>query len=90
MDENLIRCVRCKGRKKLFKVHGAYSMTNTGGTEVTCPMCNGLGKMKTLEHAKQDIEGMQDAIRQSESKSQARRKAHQKETSRRKTDEVHT
>lgn len=89
MSQDKIRCVRCKGRKKLYKVHGAYSMTNTGGIEVTCPMCNGQGKTKSLDNAKQDLEDMQDAIRKSESKSEERRKRSQKETRGRKTDEIH-
>jgi len=46
--------MRCKGRKKLYKVRGAYSHTNTGGIEVECPMCNGVGRVKTLDAALKD------------------------------------
>lgn len=54
MKDEMIRCVRCKGRKKLFKVGNIYSYTNTGGVEVNCPMCLGEGQTKSLEHAIED------------------------------------
>lgn len=37
------RCFRCSGRKKIYKTNGGYSSTDTGGVEVTCPLCNGDG-----------------------------------------------
>lgn len=54
MDADLRRCIRCKGRKKMYKVGGAYSFTNTGGVEVKCPMCLGEGSIKKLEKAVSD------------------------------------
>jgi len=50
-----IRCVRCKGRKKIFKVNGIYSYTNTGGVEIQCPLCLGNGFTKSLEEAIEEI-----------------------------------
>jgi len=50
-----IRCIRCKGRKKIFKTGNAYSYTNTGGIEVKCPLCLGEGVTKSLEAAIEDI-----------------------------------
>jgi hypothetical protein len=44
-----MRCYRCSGRKKLFKINNCYSLTDTGGVEVTCPMCNGTGNIVPLE-----------------------------------------
>jgi phage FluMu protein Com len=55
MKGALIRCVRCKGRKKLFKINGIYSYTNTGGVEIQCPMCLGNGSTKSLEEALEEI-----------------------------------
>ena len=55
MKGSMIRCVRCKGRKKLFKINGIYSYTNTGGVEIQCPMCLGTGSTKSLEEAIQEM-----------------------------------
>jgi hypothetical protein len=51
MKDGMIRCVRCKGRKKLFKMGSIYSYTNTGGIEVKCPMCLGEGHTLSLAEA---------------------------------------
>lgn len=55
MQDSMIRCVRCKGRKKMFKVNSIYSEINTGGIEVQCPMCLGNGVTKSLEEALEEI-----------------------------------
>lgn len=55
MKGAMIRCVRCKGRKKLYKVGGAYSYADTGGEKVDCPMCLGSGTTKSLADALEDI-----------------------------------
>lgn len=49
MKPGMIRCFRCEGRKRLYKVAGAYSHINTGGAEIDCPMCLGKGEVETLE-----------------------------------------
>lgn len=54
MQKGFRRCIRCKGRKKMFKVRGAYTHANTGGVEVDCPMCLGEGTIKTIEKALTD------------------------------------
>jgi len=51
MESTKIRCVRCKGRRKLFKMNSVYSYTNTGGVQVECPLCLGTGYTKPLEEA---------------------------------------
>lgn len=38
-------CFRCRGRKKMYKVGGGYTTTDTGGPEVTCPLCDGEGRI---------------------------------------------
>lgn len=55
MSDQLMRCPRCKGCKKMYKVGSAYAHTNSGGVEVTCPMCNGIGKAQTLNQALKEI-----------------------------------
>lgn len=55
MKGAMIRCVRCKGRKKVFKINRIYSYTNTGGVEIQCPMCLGNGSIKSLEEAIEEI-----------------------------------
>jgi hypothetical protein len=55
MKGELIKCVRCNGRKKLFKVNSGYSYTNTGGIEVECPMCMGTGTTKSLSDAIEEL-----------------------------------
>lgn len=37
------RCFRCNGARKVFKMGSGYTVVNTGGVEVTCPLCNGEG-----------------------------------------------
>lgn len=55
MKGDMIKCVRCEGRKKIYKVNSVYSHVNTGGIEIQCPMCLGNGSIKTLEEAIKDI-----------------------------------
>lgn len=56
MTEGMMRCMRCKGRKRIFKVMGGYSFIDTGGVKVDCPMCLGEGKIKTLQATLESIE----------------------------------
>lgn len=44
-----MRCIRCSGRKKVYKINSGYSLINTGGVEVDCPLCLGEGTIKTLD-----------------------------------------
>jgi len=39
----------------MFKVGGGYSQLDTGGIEVTCPLCLGEGFTKNLAEALKDI-----------------------------------
>lgn len=55
MNECTIVCLRCRGRKKLYKVRSIYSYTNTGGILVNCPMCCGVGKVKPIEQVINDV-----------------------------------
>ncbi len=32
-----------------------YSLTNSGGVEVNCPYCAGVGSVKTIESALQEV-----------------------------------
>lgn len=68
----ITRCVRCKGRKKLFKLNSIYSYTNTGGVEVECPMCLGTGINKPLINAcseiKEEVEKRYEKIKAQKSK----------------------
>jgi hypothetical protein len=56
MADETVRCMRCNGRKKMYKVQGGYTHTNTGGVLLDCPMCLGNGKVKTLVRVLKDIE----------------------------------
>lgn len=47
-ETNTKRCIRCGGRKELYKVNGAYSHLDTGGEKVKCPLCMGTGRMKIM------------------------------------------
>lgn len=44
-------CIRCKGRKKLYKTGGGWTFENTGGVLTSCPMCNEAGTIPLLENA---------------------------------------
>lgn len=50
-----IRCVRCQGRKKLYKINNGYSYLNTGGVLVNCPMCLGTGSTKSPQEIIDEI-----------------------------------
>lgn len=63
MKGSMIRCVRCKGRKKIFKMNGAYSLINTGGVEIECPMCLGNGFTKSLAEALEEIKAKNSSIK---------------------------
>jgi len=55
MKGSMIRCIRCKGRKKIYKINNGYSYINTGGVQIECPMCLGNGVIKSLEEAIEEI-----------------------------------
>ena len=55
MENTKIRCVRCKGRKKMFKMNNGYTHTNMGAPEVECPLCLGKGFTLPLEAAIEEI-----------------------------------
>lgn len=50
-DVGMIRCIRCQGRKKLYKMMSGYSFTSCGGELVECPMCLGKGNIKDFNFA---------------------------------------
>jgi|WetSurMetagenome_2_1015567.scaffolds.fasta_scaffold139892_3 hypothetical protein len=55
-DDTMMICMRCRGRKKMYKIMGGgYSLMNSGGVEVDCPMCLGKGEHKTLEAAQDEM-----------------------------------
>lgn len=47
--------MRCKGKKKIYKIMGGYSHANTGGLLVDCPMCLGEGMILKMEDALKKI-----------------------------------
>lgn len=49
LKDEMRLCIRCKGRKTLYKLGGGYTFTNMGGKEVKCPMCLGEGKIKSMD-----------------------------------------
>jgi hypothetical protein len=55
MQGSKIRCVRCKGRKKMFFVNGGYTSVNMGAVEKDCPMCLGEGYIASLKQAIEEI-----------------------------------
>lgn len=52
----MIRCVRCKGRKKIFKINGGYTYINMGGVQVECPMCLGTGQTKSIAEVLEELQ----------------------------------
>ena len=56
MQQNMRRCFRCSGQKKMYKGAGdLYSLANFGGTLVDCPLCLGKGNIKTLDAVQEEI-----------------------------------
>lgn len=39
----MARCFRCSGRKKMFKFGSGYTLADSGGVLVDCPLCSGTG-----------------------------------------------
>ena len=54
-DSKKIRCIRCKGRKKIYFFNGGWTYTNMGGTQKDCPLCLGNGFIKPLKEALKEI-----------------------------------
>jgi hypothetical protein len=46
----------------MYKVRSIYSHTNTGGVEVDCPMCLGVGKIKPANDAIKEITEKSETI----------------------------
>lgn len=46
MSNNQVRCFRCHGRKEIYEINGGYTMINTGGVLVKCPLCAGAGMIE--------------------------------------------
>lgn len=42
-------CFRCGGRKKIYKSGNGYSWVDSGGVLTDCPMCLGVGRIKSAE-----------------------------------------
>lgn len=55
MEKGYQRCPRCSGRKDIYKLGGAYSLIDTGGVKVKCPMCLGEGEIKDLATRAKEI-----------------------------------
>ncbi len=55
MEKGYRRCMRCIGKKRIFKIMSGYSHINSGGIEVDCPMCLGKGTIKTLESMMEEV-----------------------------------
>lgn len=90
MKEDMQRCMRCKGRKKIYKVAGAYSYVDTGGVEITCPLCLGAGEIKTLKAASRAIENekRKSSVETTEDVTHGRKKEKRKKE-KGKADEIH-
>lgn len=54
MNEKQVRCFRCHGRKEIYEVNGGYTMINTGGVLVKCPLCSGVGKISVPDVENQE------------------------------------
>lgn len=42
------RCIRCRGRRKLYHMMGGWCFDNSGGTLQNCPMCDGKGHIDPI------------------------------------------
>jgi len=71
-DERL--CIRCRGRKKLYKGMGGFCFDNMGGTLSTCPMCLGEGKISKVPK-----QAVKEAIEEIKDVKKARRRKHEKD-----------
>jgi hypothetical protein len=45
-DERI--CIRCRGRKQLYKTMSGWCFDNSGGVIQDCPMCLGKGVIKKI------------------------------------------
>lgn len=70
------RCIRCCGRRKLYKTMGGWCFDNTGGTLMNCPMCDGKGHIDPVPDPET---ALGCAIEEKESGKKRRRKVKEKE-----------
>lgn len=49
MPEGKRRCIRCRGRKKLYKTMSGWCFDNSGGVLQNCPMCRGDGFIDNIK-----------------------------------------
>ena len=48
-------CVRCEGRKKIYKNGGGWSWIDTGGVKMNCPLCCGSGEQPIPDAKKKRV-----------------------------------
>jgi len=48
VPEGKRRCIRCHGRKKLYKAMGGWCFDNSGGELKDCPLCLGAGVIDVI------------------------------------------
>lgn len=46
LKEDERKCIRCRGRKQLYKTMSGWCFDNSGGVLTDCPMCLGKGVIK--------------------------------------------
>lgn len=63
-----MRCQRCQGARKMYKIGSAYLMTNAGGVQVDCPLCLGTGIAPSNEEKLQAIEEHQKTLAETKNK----------------------
>lgn len=68
MNADKMICMRCNGRKQMYRFGSGYTHSNNGGRLVDCPMCLGEGKIKTIEAATKEVEIKIRKKRESKSK----------------------
>lgn len=62
MNNNQMRCPRCLGNKKMYKMGSGYCAVDCGGAKVDCPMCLGVGTVKTREQVLKESIGEGDPL----------------------------
>lgn len=56
VKEGKRRCIRCRGRKQLYKTKGGWCFENSGGTLTDCPLCLGKGIIDLMPPKLEDAE----------------------------------
>jgi len=68
----MIVCFTCAGQKKVYQSPGGHSLINIGGKKIDCPLCKGVGMIKPIEEAPEEVKKLVEEAVAAEAKVKAK------------------